>query len=77
MNNFADFVTPTEAYRINKSDGPDCITLDEFIARSKVKGLCSGCRTEDVWRYAGTGMCFSCTTGEWDASGDYELIQGE
>lgn len=27
-----------------------------------------------IWRYGQSGMCFSCTTGESDASEDYEVI---
>lgn len=36
--------------------------------------LCENCGEFDIWKLAGTGMCFVCTTGETDASEDYELI---
>jgi hypothetical protein len=28
---------------------------------------------QEVWRLAGCGLCFTCTTGESDSSEDYEL----
>ena len=36
--------------------------------------LCSVCKTEKAWKYGGCGMCFSCTSGEADASKDFELL---
>lgn len=33
---------------------------------------CENCGAPE-WKYATTGMCFSCTTGETDASDDYEV----
>ena len=29
---------------------------------------------QPIWRYGQSGMCFPCTTGESDASDDYEVI---
>jgi hypothetical protein len=74
MNNFSDYLTPEEAYRINKNNNGEVISLEEFEERAKIKGICTGCRAEEKWRYAGSNLCFSCVTGEWDASSDYELI---
>lgn len=69
MNNYAEHITPEQAAELN----PD-VLLEEWRARAKVTGLCSVCETERIWRYAGLKMCFTCTTGEADASDDYELI---
>jgi hypothetical protein len=30
-----------------------------------------------AWRLAQTGLCFTCTTGEWDSSDDYELMEAQ
>jgi hypothetical protein len=70
MNNFNSFLTPEEAKA--KGDGR---SLKEIKALAKSKGKCCVCG-EDAWKYAGQGMCFTCTTGESDASEDYELIEG-
>lgn len=35
-------------------------------------GECDVCG-EEAWKYGGTGMCFTCTTGEADGSGDLEI----
>lgn len=73
MNNFARYLTPEEAL-------PQCtgITLAELQERATAPpAKCQVCATEEVWRFAGTGMCFSCTTGEADASDDLELTPTE
>jgi hypothetical protein len=95
MNNFADYLTPEQAYEINKNEvciqiggshiciqstldseakDKDNTTLAEWKRRASIRGKCIVCKEEDKWRYADTDMCFSCTTGEADASGDYELL---
>lgn len=72
MNNFQHFLTPEQAYDLEKKhDGSR--TLEELKQAAKRTGLCSACNTEEIWRYGETGLCFSCTTGEADASEDYEL----
>ena len=67
MNNYAGYITPEQA----QARG-DTRTMDELrrLARSNEK--CEVC-DEPAWRYGGCGLCFSCTTGEADASDDYEL----
>ena len=67
MNNYARYITPEQA----QANG-DSRTLKELrrLARSNEK--CEVCG-EPAWRYGGCGLCFSCTTGEADASDDYEL----
>lgn len=68
MNNFYSYITPEQA----KANG-DTRSLKELrhLARQPEKTCCN-C-DEKVWRYGGCDMCFSCTTGEADASEDYEL----
>ena len=70
MNNFIHFITPEEAVKLG-----DERTLKELKRAAKSKGRCECCG-EKAWKYAGTGLCFSCTTGESDASEDYELKEG-
>ena len=70
---YFDFVYITPTQLIKKH--PDCRqTLEELqaIARRKTR-TCENCDNLE-WKYGNTGMCFACTTGETDASEDYELI---
>ena len=76
MNNFDHYITPREAYKRDLEIGQTGTSVEYYEELAKVTEKCSVCGMENQWRYAGTGMCFSCTTGEWDASEDYELISG-
>lgn len=67
MNNFAGFISP-EDLKI-KGDKRSLKYLQHLALSNKRCGNCD----EHVWRYAGTGLCFSCTTGEADASENYEI----
>ena len=49
-------------------------TLNELHDMARNRGMCEVCGSLPIWRLADTGMCFPCTTGESDASDDYELI---
>jgi len=65
------YVTPEELFKRH----PDMQgTIEELHKRAKDTRECECCG-QPAWRYGGTGMCFTCTTGESDASDDYELIQ--
>jgi hypothetical protein len=68
MNNFHSYITPEKAVELG-----DERSLKELKALAKSHGRCEVCRQEQAWKYVGTEMCFSCTTGESDASEDYEL----
>lgn len=68
MDNYGEYVTPEQA-----KAGGDTRSLAELRSLVKTKGKCQ-CG-EQIWRYGGCGMCFSCTTGEADASEDFELVQ--
>lgn len=61
------YVTPEEA----KAFG-DERSLTELKYLASLHQNCSACGSP-AWKYAGSGLCFSCTTGESDASNDYEL----
>lgn len=62
------YITPAEA----KEKG-DTRSLQELVALSRQKArTCCNC-DNPVWKYGGGDMCFPCTTGESDASSDYEL----
>ena len=75
MFTFAKYITPEEA---KKQD--DCLEggrrepLEYYKQLAKNNSLCEVCKVNPVWKLADTGMCFACTTGETDASNDYELI---
>ncbi len=70
MNNFGAYITPKQA----KEEYGDSRSLKELTALANRKDrTCCNC-DEKQWKYAGCGMCFSCTTGEADASEDMELI---
>ncbi len=45
----------------------------ELERMSRNNSTCENCDLP-VWRFGDTGMCFTCTTGESDASDDYELV---
>ena len=79
MNNFAELITPARALMLHikmcKEEGiPQVHYLDYYKRCAENSGLCEICEVEEVWKFGDTGMCFSCTTGEADASDDYELI---
>ena len=66
-SNYAEFITPEKAKELG-----DKRSLEELQSLARTEGKCEVCG-EPIWKYAGCGMCFSCTTGETDASEDYEL----
>ncbi len=72
MNNFEHFLTPEQALKLDNGNGVHQ-TLKAYQKAAEDDRECSNC-DEKVWRYGGCGLCFSCTTGEADASEDYELI---
>jgi len=64
----------------------DIISVEDYVAlpnncdTRSFEELCknatdwSKCQCgQPVWRLAGCGLCFTCTTGESDSSEDYEL----
>ena len=70
MNNFY-FVTPEQYI---KENGEEQHTLKELKAIAKEEASeCMNCN-EPEWKLVKTGLCFTCTTGEADASEDYEII---
>lgn len=71
MNNFI-FITPEELIKKHPDTDRSLEELKELAAQPD--RTCDVCEQENVWKYGDLDMCFSCTTGEWDASGDYELI---
>ncbi len=69
MNNFYKYITPKEAHELNGHT-----SVKEYADRAKDNSKCEVCGMNPVWRMTGLEMCFTCTTGEADASEDYELI---
>jgi len=73
MPNFGQYLTPEQAAEKHKDiKGEHSVEHYRKLARRKRK--CQVCG-QPAWRYAGTGLCFTCTTGETDASDDYELVE--
>jgi hypothetical protein len=70
MNDFV-YITPEEAASIEAHSGKTDVAYYRKLVASG--GVCENC-DNPVWRFAGTGLCFTCTTGESDSSEDYELI---
>ena len=67
MNNFHRYLTPAEAVKCTNR------TLKQLTALANApEATCENC-DEKVWRLGGCGLCFTCATGEADASDDYEL----
>lgn len=72
MNDFV-FITPEEL----KLKRPDYdVPLEELrkIANRKAHKCQQPFCDLDEWKFAGTGFCFTHTTGELHANQDYELI---
>lgn len=67
---FRELITPEKACEIMTG-----YTLAEHRMHARDKRTCEVCRQLPVWRLASTGLCFPCTTGDSNASDDYELIQ--
>jgi len=63
------YITPSELLK----EYPDAGTLEGLCALANAEeSTCCNC-SNSVWKYGQTDMCFSCVTGETDASEDYEL----
>jgi hypothetical protein len=74
MNNFGFYITSKEAAKLHNSiKSNDHVSVACYEHLSKNKKMCQ-CGQEKIWKFGGCGMCFSCTTGEADASDDYELL---
>jgi hypothetical protein len=72
---FAEYITPEKAFEQDKElNNSPAHTLKEYERAARSRRRCIVCGAP-VWRLVMTDMCFSCTTGESDASEDYELIQ--
>lgn len=67
MSNFSDYITPAEAKSLG--DERTIARLEKLAVRNR---KCCNC-DEKAWNYGDSDMCFTCTTGESDASNDYEL----
>lgn len=75
MDNFFKLLTPEEAKALDDgTKGGRRKPLSYYKRLAKNHSTCMNC-DEKVWRLVDTGLCFSCTTGEADASDDYELIE--
>jgi hypothetical protein len=73
MHTFAKLLTP-EQYMKRQRGIIGGLTLAEVTAAAAAPpATCEVCSENPVWRLGGVGLCFTCTTGEADASEDYEL----
>lgn len=73
MNNFRKYLTPQQYWNEYHSQKDGFKNLEEVMRASKNNKICEVC-DEKVWKLSNTGLCFSCVTGESDATEDYELI---
>ena len=62
-------ITPEEAVVISKPKR----SVKYWRKQAQSNQQCEICN-QPAWRFGTTGLCFTCTTGESDASSDYELI---
>ncbi len=72
---FGGYLSPQRAYKQHMELNPDDkLTLADYKKWAKMtEAECDNCG-RPIWRMvANLGMCFSCVTGESDASDDYEL----
>jgi len=68
------YITPSEFIKKHPETELD---LDELKKRAnKPNRVCCNC-SMPVWKYGALDMCFTCVTGESDASDDYELLSEE
>ena len=75
MNNFGTYMTPEDYVA---EFGEEEHTLQELQRMAnQEEEACVVCEVENAWKFAGSGMCFTCTTGEADASEDVELLPSE
>ena len=75
MFTFAKYLTPEEAKKLDDHlEGGRRQPIEYYKQLARNNSLCEVCEFNPVWKLADTGMCFACTTGETDASNDYELI---
>ena len=73
-SDFAEFITPEKAKKIcDRLVGAPHEPLAYWEKLAKLNGECLVCG-QPIWKFGACGMCFPCTTGESDASEDYELI---
>jgi len=59
----------------NPSHEPDDVRaqFEEALSNRELGEMCETCGDLPVWVCSDSGMCFPCTTGESDASEDYEI----
>ena len=61
------FITPEEAAAIDSRHTPE-----QWRKIATSNPACEVCGRA-AWKFGDVGMCFTCATGEADASDDYEL----
>ena len=67
-----EYITAEKAAELNVNGNGRGVKYYRHLARNKKS--CDNCGNP-VWRLAELSMCFSCVTGESDASNDYELLE--
>lgn len=74
MNNFGEYIIVDEFLKRHNDANPENpLTREHALEISRNNRLCKTCEMEEVWKAAMTNLCFSCTTGEADASNDWEV----
>lgn len=70
------YVTPRQLMeRLEKMGAAGEENFEELRAKANAPDRkCEVCGQLPAWKFGGLGMCFPCTTGETDASNDFELL---
>jgi len=75
MFTFFKYLTPEKAKELDdNTERGRREPLKYYQELASNNSMCEVCGANPVWKFGDTGMCFACTTGEADASDDYELI---
>ena len=67
-----NFITPEEYRERALAQGLEPAPLAVLKRRAARNQACQNCGAH-AWRLVNIGLCFTCTTGESDASDDYEI----
>jgi hypothetical protein len=65
-----EYVTFKEAFELKLLG--EGVPLSVYKEQARDHRMCEVCG-QPAWRYGGTGLCFTCTTGCSDTSEDYEI----
>ena len=68
-----NYILPSELKRLHPDTETSLEELKQMANQPDGDCFCG----LPIWKYGQSDMCFTCTTGEADASEDYELLEEE